>query len=289
MARPIKEGLDYFPHDTDAVNDEKLEALRALYGNDGYAFYFILLERIYRTNDAELDVSDAETIQILSRKVAVTTEEFMQMLETAFRWKCFDREAYEKRGVLTSNGIKKRTSVVVEKRATMRDKYQKKKEEVSDAETREETEQKPDKVKKRKEKESKEKHDNKAASSAIVNSFNENIHPITPIEYEKLTAYLDDGFDHIVILYAIERAVTAGKRNLAYIEGILKRLREANLKTMQAVEAAERDWQAKKNSGKKEAVRGDTEYKVEPPPDSEQMQRNQEFMRDLLQNIGKGM
>ena len=289
MARPQKEGLDYFSHDTDAVNDEKIEALRALHGNNGYAFYFILLERIYRTNEAELDVSDAETIQILSRKVAVTTEEFMQMLETAFRWKCFDREAYEKRGVLTSNGIKKRTSVVVEKRATMRDKYQKKKEEVSDAETREETEQKPDKVKKRKEKESKEKHDNKAASSAIVNSFNENIHPITPIEYEKLTAYLDDGFDHIVILYAIERAVTAGKRNLAYIEGILKRLREANLKTMQAVEAAERDWQAKKNSGKKEAVRGDTEYKVEPPPDSEQMQRNQEFMRDLLQNIGKGM
>jgi hypothetical protein len=47
MARPKKEGMDYFPHDTDAVNDEKIEALRLLYGNDGYAFYFILLERIY--------------------------------------------------------------------------------------------------------------------------------------------------------------------------------------------------------------------------------------------------
>lgn len=38
MARPRKEGLGYFPHDTDAVNDEKIEALRALYGNDGYAY-----------------------------------------------------------------------------------------------------------------------------------------------------------------------------------------------------------------------------------------------------------
>ena len=79
MARPIKDGMDYFPHDTDASNDEKVEALRSLYGNDGYAFYFILLERIYRTNEAELDVSDAETIQILARKVSVTTEKFEQI------------------------------------------------------------------------------------------------------------------------------------------------------------------------------------------------------------------
>lgn len=62
MARPLKLGLDYFPHDTDSVNDEKIEALRMLFGNDGYAFYFILLERIYRTPTFELNVSDAETI-----------------------------------------------------------------------------------------------------------------------------------------------------------------------------------------------------------------------------------
>ena len=29
MARPIKEGMDYFPHDTDATNDEKIEALNS--------------------------------------------------------------------------------------------------------------------------------------------------------------------------------------------------------------------------------------------------------------------
>jgi len=135
MARPHKDGMDYFPHDSDAVNDEKIEALRVLYGNDGYAFYFILLERIYRTADFELDVSDAETTQILSRKVAVTEQQFGIMLETALKRKCFDREAYEERGVLTSPGIKKRASVVLEKRENMRSKYQPKREIVSDAET----------------------------------------------------------------------------------------------------------------------------------------------------------
>jgi len=135
MARPQKEGMDYFPHDNDAANDEKIEALRVLYGNDGYAFYFILLERIYRTPTFELDVSDAETIQILSRKVAVTEEKFNSMLKTALKQKCFDREAYEEYGLLTSSGIKKRAAVVIEKREFMRSKYKK----VSDAETPKET------------------------------------------------------------------------------------------------------------------------------------------------------
>lgn len=148
MARPQKEGMDYFPHDTDAMNDEKIEALRMLYGNDGYAFYFILLERIYRNKNAELDVSDAETKKILSRKIGISEELFTEILETCLKRKCFDREAYEKDGVLTSEGIKNRALPIIQKRTAMRNKY---KETVSDAET----EQKPDKVKESKVKESK--------------------------------------------------------------------------------------------------------------------------------------
>lgn len=159
MARPRKEGMDYFPHDTDAANDEKIEALRALYGNDGYAFYFIMLERIYRTPSFELKVSDAETRQILSRKIAITEEKFNQILLTALRWNCFDNEAYEKRGVLTSDGIKKRAQIVVEKRVKMRKRYENK-EEISAAETTSETrvETPQSKVKQSKVKQSKAKH-----------------------------------------------------------------------------------------------------------------------------------
>lgn len=154
MARPQKEGMDYFPHDTDASNDEKIEALRSLYGNDGYAFYFIMLERIYRTTSFELDVSDAETreetFQILSRKIAVTKDVFIQILNTAVRWGCFDREWYEEKGIISSEGIKKRASVVIERRESMRNNYKMQKEIVSDAETPPETPQ--SKVKESKEK-----------------------------------------------------------------------------------------------------------------------------------------
>lgn len=134
MARPRKDGMDYFPHDTDAVNDEKIEILRALYGNDGYTFYFILLERIYRAKEFELDVSEAETIQILARKTGLTVEKFNQILDTALKYKCFDADAYEKRDILTSNGIKKRASVVIKKREKMRENYKTEKEIVSEAE-----------------------------------------------------------------------------------------------------------------------------------------------------------
>jgi len=182
MARPQKEGMDYFPHDNDAANDEKIEALRVLYGNDGYAFYFILLERIYRTADFELDISDAETIQILCRKVSVTEELFNRMLETAFKRKCFDQEAYEQRGVLTSSGIKRRASVVLEKRETMRSKYKK----VSDAETTQETkaETPQSKVKESKVKESKVKD---IKSEIIKNLFGEKV-LLSDQEYQKLVS-----------------------------------------------------------------------------------------------------
>ena len=122
MARPKKEGLDYFPHDTDAVNDEKIEGLRMLYGNGGYAFYFILLERIYRTKDQFLDISDAETRQIFVRKIGVDDQKFDRMLNTALKLGCFDQEAYKTRAGLTSNGIMKRASVVLEKRVKARQK-----------------------------------------------------------------------------------------------------------------------------------------------------------------------
>jgi hypothetical protein len=136
--------MDYFPHDTNALGDKKIEALRILYGNDGYAFYFILLEMIYQEPNFELDVSDAETIQILAKKVEVTVQKFAEILETAIKRECFDPKMYQERGVLTSNGIQKRASVVVEKRTAMQKRY---KEKVSDAETGVETPQSKRKVK----------------------------------------------------------------------------------------------------------------------------------------------
>ncbi len=122
MARPIKLGMDYFPHDTDASGDEKVESLMMSHGPMGYTFYFILLERIYRTDNGELIISEAETRQLLARKMFITIQEFDNLLATALKKGCFDKEVYESRGALTSHGIKKRYETVNHKRLINRNK-----------------------------------------------------------------------------------------------------------------------------------------------------------------------
>ena len=76
MARPIKTGLSYFPHDVDALSDEKIQSLKVLYRNDGYAFYFIILERIYRTPKGELDISSSDEKRILAKSIGISLKKF---------------------------------------------------------------------------------------------------------------------------------------------------------------------------------------------------------------------
>ena len=122
MARPTKLYLDYFSHDTDAVNDEKIELFRSMYGNDGYAFYFIILERIYKTEGAMLDLSKHIFIVGLAKKLLLTVERFNEMLETSFELEMFDKEIYQSSNMLTSKGIQKRYEEVMNQRKTWNEK-----------------------------------------------------------------------------------------------------------------------------------------------------------------------
>ena len=156
MARPKKEGLDYFPHDVHASNDEKIEPLLLLYGAKGYAFFFLHLEYIYRNRDLCFDVSDAETRQILCNKLKITIQEYDSILKTALKKGCFDQKEFDKTGKLTSDGIKKRAKVVTDKRERSSKNAIKSQEiAVSGAETNQETPQEVHKGKERKVKESK--------------------------------------------------------------------------------------------------------------------------------------
>lgn len=120
MGRPLKEGLDYFPHDTDAATDEKIEAMRALFGAEGYAFYFISLERIYRTKKGQIEIDTREKRASLVARIGVSDERFLELLEASFRVSLFDRKAFDTKGLLTSGGIKRRVRRVNEERERKR-------------------------------------------------------------------------------------------------------------------------------------------------------------------------
>lgn len=114
MARPKKTGLDYFPHDVDASNDEKIEAMESLYGAHGYTFYFKLAERIYRAGGEIL--VDEVTRGTLVKKCLTTPEVWDKMIETALHVGLFDKNIFTEKKILTSSGIKKRCKEVFAER-----------------------------------------------------------------------------------------------------------------------------------------------------------------------------
>lgn len=125
MSRPIKTGLDYFPHDTNAVGDDKLQSLMALCGPEGYAFYFILLERIYQRENGSYPVGKLIEKAGISRVIGITVARFEEILQRALEVGCFDPAVYESTGCLTSAGIQSRLFHVNELRRKEREKKQK--------------------------------------------------------------------------------------------------------------------------------------------------------------------
>jgi hypothetical protein len=125
--RNPKKGLDWFKHDVHYTGDEDIEVMIASYGNDGYAFALHIYELAYRTSNGELDISDAEKRQVYAKKCLVSIELWDKMLQTALKYGIFDKEAYEKRNVVTSKRIKESMKPVLEKRENAKENYEKKK------------------------------------------------------------------------------------------------------------------------------------------------------------------
>lgn len=247
MARPQKEGLDYFPHDTDATSDEKIEAMRALHGNDGYAFYFILLERIYRTNNGELDISNTSKKAAIISKVGVSPEKFDAMLEDAFELELFDRSIYEQRQHITSNGIRKR----VEEVKRLREKWRKKKEVFSS----ENTEEKPI------ENNQEPKETNEQDPTAKIYQFYlENIGVISPFQAETIGQYLDEGIEPDMIIAVLQDSI--GKDNpWSWIKKVLANSIMNNIKTLAQYEAKKVEKERKKESEHKPTGRTFNNFK----------------------------
>ena len=114
--RPLKQGLDYFPHDTDAVNDEKIQSLMALHGPAGYCFYFVMLEKVFRSEKGQLTCGKPVEKAGLARLMCLPLKQFEAILETALEVGCFDMTLFTESKTITSNGVRKRLEKVNEVR-----------------------------------------------------------------------------------------------------------------------------------------------------------------------------
>jgi len=106
MARPQKEGLDYFSHDVDLSEDLKIELIEAEHEIIGYGVYLKILEKIYK-NGYYLEWSIKQQ-KLFSKRVNVDINTCSQIVDSCLEEGLFDKRIFSEYEVLTSSGIQKR-------------------------------------------------------------------------------------------------------------------------------------------------------------------------------------
>jgi len=103
MARPKKQTVDYFPH---FVNSGKtIFILEQTYGNDGYAFWFKLLELLGSTDGHYYDCRNTPAWKFLLAKTRVDEETAIEILDLLVELEAIDRELWEHRIIWSNNFV----------------------------------------------------------------------------------------------------------------------------------------------------------------------------------------
>ena len=118
MARPKKDGLDYFPVDVNILNDIKTKKLIRSYGTETVAILIYLLSAIYRDNGYYLQYDDDLNFIVADEfnfEESFVKDVISKMVEVDF----FNKEMFEQFNILTSEGIQKRFFKASERRVSV--------------------------------------------------------------------------------------------------------------------------------------------------------------------------
>lgn len=117
MARPQKEGLDYFPLDVDMDQDDKIALIEARYGIVGFGVVIRLFMKIYK-NSYFYEWTEKEQL-LFSRRVHVDINVINEIINDCLKWGIFDKSMHEKHKALTSRGIQRRYLKAVDRRQSV--------------------------------------------------------------------------------------------------------------------------------------------------------------------------
>ena len=112
MARPQKEGLEYFSLDVDFFSDRKIKILKGRFGADGITYYLYLLCEIYKGHGYYLEV-DEDFDYITSSELGMSPEKIGQMRKfllerSLFDNKRFGNKLFQSDTILTFTSISRR-------------------------------------------------------------------------------------------------------------------------------------------------------------------------------------
>ncbi|MBQ8526481.1 MAG: DUF4373 domain-containing protein [Clostridia bacterium] len=257
MARPVKDGLDYFPFDT--ALDTRTELILAEFGFVGLSIVTFLYSKIYGEKGYYCEWSD-EVALLFSSRYKVDEETVSKVVASAVKRGIFDSEMYSRYSILTSADIQEVYFEAVKRRNTLKVKNEyllipfkgevivNNRESIAynndsiacnnasivcnNTQTKVKETEKEIKIDKNISNNNKQ---NKKERALIKTAYETNIGPLSPTVEENLLKWLDD-VDVSLIIYAIEKAVEYGSKKPIYIYAVLSNQLAAGNKTAEQAE-----------------------------------------------------
>ncbi len=117
MARPKKQTVDYFPHHCN--HKKTMFIIEQRYGNDGYAFWFKLLELLGATEGHYLNLSDETNWEFLQAKTRLSAVICAEILDLLAKLSAIDPSLWEERVVWCQKFVDGIADVYKNRRITM--------------------------------------------------------------------------------------------------------------------------------------------------------------------------
>lgn len=99
MARPLEQGLLYFPLDVDIFQNKKIRKLKAEYGADGITIYLYILCEIYK--NGYYVIADEDFIDAMADELRMNTNKINLVLKFLLGRSLFDNTLFQSDTVLT--------------------------------------------------------------------------------------------------------------------------------------------------------------------------------------------
>ncbi len=115
MARPTKQGLDYFPLEVNIFSDLKIRKIMRACGPYSPTILISLLSNIYK-DYGYFVVWDSDLPFLIADEVGVSEGAVIEVIKKALQVGFFNTDLYEKFKILTSRGIQKRFVKAIERR-----------------------------------------------------------------------------------------------------------------------------------------------------------------------------
>jgi len=115
VARPTKEGLEYFPIDVGIADDDKLVVVIGKFGTLGFGIIVRLMTEVYK-NGYFYPWTEREHYTF-SNRISVDINTVLSVVSECIKWGFFHQKLYEDYGILTSAGFQKRYLTATYRRA----------------------------------------------------------------------------------------------------------------------------------------------------------------------------